>query len=344
VRELFLIAVAWLMLPISTQAASFDCAKASTRIEEMICSNSMISSLDDDLELAYLRALERSDNRSQVSSSLQQWLMDVRNPCPDAKCLLEAYVSQIEILNAISGRKCYWLEPSHKRDGKWQEFEPVCRVLEENLNQFCDQPPMACELRIAPQFKDKIIFPNWEPVNEVTLAMVEEFLMAPYGDSYPKDKAAIWNEERPKMEAAFKENRLVLSKADIDLYNLGRVHTAYRLDYGNCQTRNPQLADRKQWHVPVHHAEVRTEYVPEVQRDIKSKYFVVTNPPLEIFLYDEEVYDVAMHGYKTRTGKTGSSLAINRHERWTNPVSNKVSIHTSNICEFNYQPVSGVEK
>jgi uncharacterized protein len=46
------------------RGASFDCAKASTRIEKMICSDGEASDLDGQLARAYRDALSRATSRS----------------------------------------------------------------------------------------------------------------------------------------------------------------------------------------------------------------------------------------------------------------------------------------
>lgn len=41
-----------------------------------------------------------------------------------------------------------------------EPIEPVCLALERNLNEFCDQPPMVCELKIHPRHARELALPN----------------------------------------------------------------------------------------------------------------------------------------------------------------------------------------
>src|SRR3990167_6280936 len=45
-----LIACGWLVPSIPAQAASFDCAKAATKVEILICADAELSKLDDELK------------------------------------------------------------------------------------------------------------------------------------------------------------------------------------------------------------------------------------------------------------------------------------------------------
>ena len=42
-----------LVLTLPVQAASFDCAKAGTKVEKLICGDAGLSKLDDELAAAY---------------------------------------------------------------------------------------------------------------------------------------------------------------------------------------------------------------------------------------------------------------------------------------------------
>lgn len=80
------------------QAASFDCAKAGTIVEKLICSQPNLSKLDDELDRAYKQALQRDDVKQQVILSQRQWLKQERNVCRSAECLDAAYALRIREL------------------------------------------------------------------------------------------------------------------------------------------------------------------------------------------------------------------------------------------------------
>lgn len=73
------------------EAASFDCAKASSRIENSVCASAQISKLDDELDTAYRSALSRSTDPAAVRAAQRAWLKQTRNQCPDNECLITVY-------------------------------------------------------------------------------------------------------------------------------------------------------------------------------------------------------------------------------------------------------------
>lgn len=81
-------------------SASFDCTKASTDVEKIICNTSYISDLDIRLGNEY-RLLMSSDISSNIKNELlrsqREWLID-RNKCVDADCLSEQYTYRISQL------------------------------------------------------------------------------------------------------------------------------------------------------------------------------------------------------------------------------------------------------
>ena len=91
-----------LFLLTTAHAASFDCREARTKIEKLICSNDELSKLDESLNEAYLRALNRADIKQQTIESQNQWLKYQRNVCQDAECVKRAYETRIKELGLSS--------------------------------------------------------------------------------------------------------------------------------------------------------------------------------------------------------------------------------------------------
>jgi len=79
-------------------AAAFDCSKASTSVERLICSDATLSSADDDLAAAYAKGLSNSSHPDTLRQQQRTWLNDVRNPCNEANCLKAAYRDRIQTL------------------------------------------------------------------------------------------------------------------------------------------------------------------------------------------------------------------------------------------------------
>lgn len=93
----FLLGLSFFFLSVESGAASFDCRKASTQVENLICADSALSGLDDDLERAYRTA---KIGNSDVRVNQRDWLLNVRNQCTTNVCLEVAYTNR---LNALKG-------------------------------------------------------------------------------------------------------------------------------------------------------------------------------------------------------------------------------------------------
>ena len=75
--------------------ASFDCAKASSAQEKMICSDRDLARLDMDLSAAYRKARDAAADAKALQSEQLQWLKSTRSACSDKACLIEAYKSRL---------------------------------------------------------------------------------------------------------------------------------------------------------------------------------------------------------------------------------------------------------
>jgi len=96
---------AWVALEATAQATSFDCNKASSRVENMICTSKALSKLDDDLEIAYRKLLNNTtdDIKKQFLVSEQRnWIAYVRDACRNDDCLNEAYNLRTQYFNGVN--------------------------------------------------------------------------------------------------------------------------------------------------------------------------------------------------------------------------------------------------
>lgn len=101
VNKKFLIAYFISFLIFDTlQAASFDCTKEVTSVENMICNDSKLSKLDEDLASLYKNALKSTDDKEKLKNEQKDWLKYDRNNCEGVECLEEAYNNQIEFLKS----------------------------------------------------------------------------------------------------------------------------------------------------------------------------------------------------------------------------------------------------
>lgn len=78
---------------------SFDCAKAGTLIEELICKDPELSALDAKMGTTYRAARTISDDETSLKTAQLSWLKNERNKCATTKCLSDAYQSRLVALS-----------------------------------------------------------------------------------------------------------------------------------------------------------------------------------------------------------------------------------------------------
>ena len=72
-------------------AAGFDCSKASTNVEKIICSNEELSKLDDQNTLLFKQYKSVSNDLYLTVQDQRDWLKHKRSNCLDAPCLEDIY-------------------------------------------------------------------------------------------------------------------------------------------------------------------------------------------------------------------------------------------------------------
>lgn len=80
-------------------AASFDCTKATSKIEEIICRYNHLSQLDEVLTRAYQERLRELKETKYLREQQRTWLSEVRNRCMDAACLVKVYQKRLAQLS-----------------------------------------------------------------------------------------------------------------------------------------------------------------------------------------------------------------------------------------------------
>lgn len=93
--KLSFVLLAFCLAP-GAHAASFDCGKATMKVEKMICADPKISALDDALARAYQNMMSKAsiDQKKRVLAEQRHWLKYTRNACSDLICFKHAYWSR----------------------------------------------------------------------------------------------------------------------------------------------------------------------------------------------------------------------------------------------------------
>ncbi|ELI8802684.1 MULTISPECIES: lysozyme inhibitor LprI family protein [Enterobacteriaceae] len=97
-------------------AASFDCNKATTYIEQTICLTPELSTLDDQLNLLYKKTIQNNvENKSSLKQEQLSWLKNIRNKATSEQGIRDAYMNRISSLN-IDLNKGVAIQEAGKKD------------------------------------------------------------------------------------------------------------------------------------------------------------------------------------------------------------------------------------
>lgn len=89
-------------------AASFDCTRAATTVEKVICRDDALSRLDDQMTVSYrnkLAAMAAGDKKTLLDEQ-RSWLRLTRPLCEDAACLQRVYEVRQRWIDAC-GNGCF---------------------------------------------------------------------------------------------------------------------------------------------------------------------------------------------------------------------------------------------
>lgn len=183
-------------LPLSAQAAGFDCAKANTKVEHIICENPEISKLDDELSQNYRAVLQDKTQADAIKQAQKQW-MKGRDGCLDAECVRLRYVYRnlqlisMSHMTEIQEKRLHELEFERDKyvisSGKGNALcEMLLQRMNEELRRHPHGPICAYDaLKAIPG----VTFPNWKklPLKENGLTY-KRFLLSKmvYSKHYPE--------------------------------------------------------------------------------------------------------------------------------------------------------------
>lgn len=91
----------WLVLACiagTAHAAAFDCARAATPVEKLICADAILSQADEDLADAYRQVLVGGKQAGAAREAQRRWLAQDRNRCADLACLRASYARRLGAL------------------------------------------------------------------------------------------------------------------------------------------------------------------------------------------------------------------------------------------------------
>jgi len=86
----------------AASAASFDCNKASSFAEKVVCSDSRLTVMDDELGRLYKAALASAPKNEALHAEQKAW-QAARYRCKDSDCIMQAYTDRIAALKGGAG-------------------------------------------------------------------------------------------------------------------------------------------------------------------------------------------------------------------------------------------------
>jgi uncharacterized protein len=116
---------------ITLNAASFECSNAKTAIEKMICSDSVLSSLDDTIYKSYIFAIDSADSPQQIIKTQKSWLNKIRSQCKTKECLAKVYNDRIRELKSF--KKYTWAK-FHDSTLNIEFLYPTYLTIQPNYN------------------------------------------------------------------------------------------------------------------------------------------------------------------------------------------------------------------
>lgn len=98
---LFIALLLVVLFPSQSFAAGFDCTRATTKMEKLICNEPQLSKADEDLAASYSQALKVSSDPTAIKKQQREWLAEVRKRCDDVACIRESYSLRIAQLTSV---------------------------------------------------------------------------------------------------------------------------------------------------------------------------------------------------------------------------------------------------
>lgn len=198
--QITLIVLAGLVLSCSVHATSFDCAKAQSKVEKLICADAELSKLDEKLAGASVEVLKTTAPPASINQGQKRWVRQ-RNTCADADCVKSAYTARIALLsNAIDSNAKSATQAQKQEDTIKGEFistyvdSTACQLFVRNLNEFRHLSFNTCSPRLSPKFPE-FSRPVWEEIS-FDLAMAEKVVKG----RYEHEEASTFNTEHGKLQ------------------------------------------------------------------------------------------------------------------------------------------------
>lgn len=167
----------------------------------------------------------------------------------------------------------YLIEKSHYLD---KERADLCEKLVENFNQFKDEPPMVCELKFDPMFKD-FTLPKWKKLDGLKHLKIIKRLQT-VESNHPWDEDGI-----EFIKQKLKQGKYHLFQASVDINYDGHVNTVFKLTLNSCdQIRDYKydiVGDNKYFAIPNFPDKNHPKGLGSLNGSVRGTLFLYKNRP-----------------------------------------------------------------
>lgn len=272
-----------LVLSFAVQGASFDCAKAKTKVEKLVCADPALSKQDEVMLSAYQNAYKRIADPAGLKIEQRGWL-EARNACEDSSCLMQVYRERLDRLNAIldEPKPCFRL-----LERKWPEVQsghyPVCVAYLKNLNRFCKEASSTCEYKLDPAIKE-LGKPGWEAIDpKANLELIAERVKWRGGSRPPSEN--YWRVIKPEVLRRIDQGIVRLWQTRIRLASNEESVRVIRADLG-CEPIVVVGPDRAQYQT----ANAFVIVVDEGTGQLDKRYDYLLHGVEDMVLHDGQTY------------------------------------------------------
>ncbi|MFH0784673.1 MAG: lysozyme inhibitor LprI family protein [Pseudomonadota bacterium] len=146
IKKMRMIGPLILLLPLvpvlNSYGASFDCEKATTKVEKIICDNAELSKLDEELNRIYKEALKKSFESEELEKRQKSWLEYWQTQCGTIEdCVRHQWEQQIARLNRVINSPFHKLEDTiFKYELKESHDDQVCQHMLDVFNSKFSTP------------------------------------------------------------------------------------------------------------------------------------------------------------------------------------------------------------
>jgi uncharacterized protein len=285
----------WITLLVSlwaTQAlaAGFDCAKAATKVEKLICNDPALSQLDDQLSQKYIETQASSSDKDAVKKQQLDWLKNARNACESVDCLKTAYADRLAQLGNSSVSTAGALattDTKYRKNPNARITEgkgvPICEEYLKVLNRAAWDDLQVC--RLPSLSGSSIARASFSALNSSDLKYIDKMVYGMLTD----DKS--WDTTWPKRQVDYLSERIKIGEIRFDIDADGREDRVF--EFQQPERRCIEL-----------HGE--TYKIAKAKRDAQWESMGATEK-----IESEKIYGMATNYYALRNGALSYVSASN---------------------------------